>query len=157
MNLKGILMKKGILLFIAAIFGFLILTTIVFSYDNSENRIELINLKSEVTEKALSLDILPNHQKIKGVALIILGLVFLIVVPRLVGFVLKIIGLALLIGGIGTYLYEPLRVSFPQFSPIIPILAGLAIIFIGKGLAKTIVRIMGLALIAWGLLNIGLI
>jgi len=150
-------MKKGILLFIAAIFGFLILTTIVFSYDNSENRIELINLKSEVTEKALSLDILPNHQKIKGVALIILGLVFLIVVPRLVGFVLKIIGLALLIGGIGTYLYEPLRVSFPQFSPIIPILAGLAIIFIGKGLAKTIVRIMGLALIAWGLLNIGLI
>mgnify|MGYP001403813476 CR=1 FL=1 len=157
MDLKGILMKKGILLFLAAIFGFLILTTIVFSYDNSENKVELINLKSEITEKALSLDILPNHQKIKGIVLIVLGLVFLIVVPRLVGFVLKVIGLALFIGGIATYVYEPLRQSFPQFTPIIPIIAGLAIIFIGKGLAKTIVRIMGLALIAWGFLNMGLI
>lgn len=91
------------------------------------------------------------------VGMIVVGLVLLIVAPRLVGFVVKVIGLALLAAGAAAYFYEPLGAAFPQFAPALPVIAGLALIFVGKGIAQTVVRIAGLAVIAWGFLGLGLI
>lgn len=89
--------------------------------------------------------------------MVLVGLVLLIVAPRLVGFVVKVVGLALLAAGTVTYFYKPIAVGFPDFAPALPILAGLALIFVGKGIAQTMVRIAGLAVIAWGLLGLGVI
>ncbi|MDP6612986.1 MAG: hypothetical protein QF673_03085 [Candidatus Hydrothermarchaeota archaeon] len=91
------------------------------------------------------------------IGLIVVGLVLLIVAPRLVGFVVKVIGLALLAVGVAAYFYEPLGMAFPQFAPALPVIAGLALIFVGKGIAQTVVRIAGLAVIVWGFLGLGLI
>lgn len=91
------------------------------------------------------------------IGMIVVGLVLLIVAPRLVGFVVKVIGLGLLAAGVAAYFYGPLGAAFPEFAPALPIIAGLALIFVGKGIAQTVARIAGLAVIAWGFLGLGLI
>lgn len=91
------------------------------------------------------------------IGMVVVGLVLLIIAPRLVGFAVKVIGLALLAAGVATYFFEPLGAAFPEFAPALPVIAGLALIFVGKGIAQTVVRIAGLAVIAWGFLGLGLI
>jgi hypothetical protein len=91
------------------------------------------------------------------IGMIIVGLVLLIIAPRVVGFVIKMIGIALLLAGGIAYLYKPLAAAFPSYAPALPVLAGLALIFVGKGIAQTALRIAGLAVIAWGFLGLGLI
>lgn len=91
------------------------------------------------------------------IGMIIVGLVLLLVAPRVVGFLVKVVGMALLLAGGIAYFYAPGGAAFPSYAPALPILAGLALIFVGKGIAQTALRIAGLAVIAWGFLGLGLI
>lgn len=100
---------------------------------------------------------MPFHPQITPIVLIIIGLFLFLVAPRVVGFLIKVVGIFLLLAGGVAYFVKPLPAPFPDFAPILPIIAGLALIFVGKGIAKTALRLAGLAVIVWGLLGLGVI
>jgi hypothetical protein len=97
------------------------------------------------------------HPQLTPLALVVMGLFLFLVAPRIVGFLIKVVGLLLLLAGVAAYFIKPLMAPFPDFAPILPIIAGLAIIFVGKGIAQMVIRLAGLAVILWGLLGMGVI
>lgn len=100
---------------------------------------------------------MPFHPQVTPIVLIILGLFLFLVAPKVVGFLIKVIGIFLLLAGGAAYFIKPLAAPFPEFAPILPIIAGLALIFVGKGIAQTVLRLAGLAVIVWGLMGLGVI
>jgi hypothetical protein len=100
---------------------------------------------------------MPVNPQLTPIALVIIGLFLFLIAPRVVGFFIKIVGIFLLLAGGAAYLFKPVAASFPGFAPIIPIIAGLSLIFVGKGIAQMVLRFAGLAVIVWGLLGLGVI
>lgn len=94
-----------------------------------------------------------------GMLLVGLGLFF--VAPKVVGKILRIIGLALI--AVGGVMYQ-----FPEFNwasgewygkiiAVTPLIMGIALIAVGEGMAKMAVRIAGVLLVLSGLAGLGLI
>ncbi|WP_456474749.1 hypothetical protein [Candidatus Pyrohabitans sp.] len=85
---------------------------------------------------------------------IVAGLVLILIAPRVVGMILKIIGAGfILIGGVKYYLGG--FVVNPE--AVFPVVIGLVIIFVGKSMAEAALRIAGLIAIVWGAWDLGLI
>jgi|Deesub1362A_J573_1020465.scaffolds.fasta_scaffold01010_12 hypothetical protein len=85
---------------------------------------------------------------------IAIGLVLILIAPRVVGMILNIIGVGfILIGGVKYYLS-----GFAiNLEAIFPVVIGLVIIFVGKSMAEAALRIAGLIAILWGIWDLGLI
>lgn len=84
---------------------------------------------------------------------IIVGLILIFVASRIVGFVVKAVGLGfLLLGG-----YEYYFVKAGYVDVFLPVILGLILIFVGKNVAETAVRVAGLLVVVWGVLGLGVI
>ncbi len=81
---------------------------------------------------------------------VILGLVLFFIAPRVVGFTIKALGFGLLAFGAAVFFLNPLGLGSSQALTIVPVVAGLALIFIGKGLAEIIIKIAGAVMVVWG-------
>lgn len=85
---------------------------------------------------------------------IIVGIVLIFVASRIVGFVVKAVGLIFII--FAGYEYYIIKThAFPDIA--LPVIIGLALISVGKNIAETAVRIAGLLLIIWGIVGLGII
>ncbi len=96
--------------------------------------------------------------------MLILGVVLLTIAPKVVGFVLKVIGIALVVVGSLIYFFPDLLVPALVQGSVwlyivagLPIISGLGILFVGRGMAKLAVRIAGILLIISALASIGVI
>ncbi len=85
---------------------------------------------------------------------IIVGIVLIFVASRIVGFVVKAIGLIFLLFG-GYEYYFAKASAFPDVA--VPLIIGLALIFVGKNIAETAVRLAGLLVVLWGVLGLGIL
>jgi hypothetical protein len=85
---------------------------------------------------------------------IALGLVLILIAPRVVGALLSLIGAGfILIGAVKYYLGG----FAAKLEVIFPVVMGLVIIFVGKSMAEAALRIAGLIAILWGVWDLGLI
>lgn len=76
------------------------------------------------------------------------------VAAKVVGFIIKGIG----IGFIGWGVYNYLSESMITLGEVIfPSIVGLILIFVGKSMAETVVKIVGLLVVIWGLMGLGII
>ena len=98
---------------------------------------------------------------IPQIGMLILGALLFFIAPKIVGMILRILGIALII--VGGVLYQ-----FPEYNwaaaewygsavAILPLVAGIALIAVGEGMAKMAVRIAGVLLVLSGLVGLGLI
>ena len=95
-----------------------------------------------------------------SVIMVVAGLALLFLAPKLVGFAVKVVGIALIALGAAIYLgILPLSIE-AQFVTIVaalPIIAGLGLIFVAQSMVKMAVRIAGMLLIIAGLSGMGFI
>ncbi|MFQ5887926.1 MAG: hypothetical protein ACE5HY_04435 [Candidatus Hydrothermarchaeales archaeon] len=100
---------------------------------------------------------------ISQIALLVAGAILIFVAPKVVGTILKIIGVALILVGVVIYKFPAAFVSGGLSSTWaliiagLPAIAGLGILTVGKGMAKMAVRIAGLLLIIAALASMGII
>jgi hypothetical protein len=85
---------------------------------------------------------------------IAVGLVLILIAPRVVGMILNIIGGGFILIGAVKYYLSGFVVSLEA---IFPVVIGLVIIFVGKSMAEAALRIAGLIAIVWGIWDLGLI
>jgi len=85
---------------------------------------------------------------------IAVGLVLILIAPRVVGFVLSLIGAGFILLGAAKYY---LGGFVPSPEAIFPVFIGLVIIFVGRSMASAALRIAGLIAIVWGVWDLGLI
>ncbi len=88
------------------------------------------------------------------IARIIIGLVLIFVAARIVGFVIKVLGL----GFIGYGAYQYLQAS-QQVTPeaVFPAIVGIALIAVGKSMAETSIKVIGALVVLWGIMGLGII
>jgi hypothetical protein len=84
---------------------------------------------------------------------IVIGLVLIFVAARIVGFVIKVVGLLFL--GYGAYQY--VSIGEPTLEAVFPAIVGIALIAIGKSMAETAVKVIGALVVLWGILGLGII
>ncbi|GCC11741.1 hypothetical protein IPdc08_01800 [archaeon] len=85
---------------------------------------------------------------------IIVGIVLIFVASRIVGFVVKTVGLIFII--FAGYEYYIIKIhTLPDIA--LPVIIGLALVFVGKSIAETAMRIAGLILVIWGIIGLGII
>ncbi len=96
---------------------------------------------------------------ITQIGLLIAGAVLIFIAPKVVGTLLKILGLAMILVGVYIY-YFPLINVGPTWTLIAAgfmAIAGVGILTVGKGMAKMAVRLAGLLLIISSLASMGVI
>ncbi len=84
---------------------------------------------------------------------IIIGLVLIFVAARIVGFVIKVLGL----GFIGYGAYQYVSIGEPTLDAIFPAIVGIALIAVGKSMAETAIKIVGALVVLWGIVGLGII
>jgi hypothetical protein len=85
---------------------------------------------------------------------IIIGLVLIFVASKIVGFIVKLVGIGFVgYGGVQYLITQEVVLK----ETIFPVIVGLVLIFVGKGMAETAIRIIGLLVILWGILGFGII
>ena len=87
------------------------------------------------------------------IAKILIGLVLIFVAAKIVGFVIKVIG-GLFIG-YGAYQY--VSIGEPTLNAIFPAIVGIALIAVGKSMAETAIKIVGVLVVLWGVMGLGII
>lgn len=99
-----------------------------------------------------------------SIGMLVLGAFLILVAPKIVGFVLKIVGLAFLaVGGALYFFPERLITSVDPNSTVamiiaaLPAVAGLFLLTVGGGMAKMAVRIAGVLMIISALTSLGII
>jgi|Deesub1362A_J573_1020465.scaffolds.fasta_scaffold00023_56 hypothetical protein len=85
---------------------------------------------------------------------IIIGIALIFIASRIVGFLVKLVGLGFV--GYGGVKYFSTH-EIANENTIIPLIVGLLLIFIGKGMAETVIRIAGALVILWGILGLGVL
>ncbi|NOZ58458.1 MAG: hypothetical protein GXO66_02610 [Euryarchaeota archaeon] len=85
---------------------------------------------------------------------IAVGLVLILIAPRIVGALLSLIGAGFILIGAAKYYLGGFAVTLEA---IFPVVIGLIIIFVGKSMAEAALRIAGLVAIVWGVWDLGLI
>ena len=98
---------------------------------------------------------------ISPAGLLVAGALLIFIAPKLVGTILKITGIALILVGAVIFKFPQ---SFMNMGPTLtllvaglPVIAGLVMLTVGKGMAKMAVRIAGLLLIIASLASLGVI
>ena len=94
-----------------------------------------------------------------SILMVVAGLALFFLAPKLVGLVIKIIGVALIALGAAIYmgvLMPSLVAPWITIAATLPIAAGLGLIFVAQGMAKLAVRIAGVLLVIAGLSGMGL-
>jgi len=101
---------------------------------------------------------------IASLGMLLIGVVLVLVAPKIVGYVSKIIGLALLaVGGALYYFPEKLITAVDPSSKIavviaaLPVVAGLFVLTVGQSTAKMAVRIAGALLAISALTSMGIV
>ncbi len=100
---------------------------------------------------------------ISQIVLLVAGAILIFIAPKLVGTVLKILGLALILVGAVIYKFPTAFVSgglsstWTMIVEGLPAIAGVGILTVGKGMAKMAVRVSGLLLIIAALASMGII
>lgn len=96
-----------------------------------------------------------------AIAMLLLGAGLIFIAPKIVGFLLKITGIALVLVGLGIYKFPALVPNVTglglKLAAAAPIVGGLLLLFIGVGMAKLAVRIAGILLIISALVSLGVI
>ena len=87
------------------------------------------------------------------IAKVVIGLVLIFVAARIVGFVIKVLG-GLFIG-YGAYQY--VSIGEPTLDAIFPAIVGIALIAVGKSMAETAIKIIGVLVALWGVMGLGII
>ncbi len=91
---------------------------------------------------------------VEPIVKIVVGLVLILIAPRVVGMILNIIGGGfILIGAVKYYLSG----FTATLEAVFPVVIGLVVIFVGKSMASAALRIAGLIAIVWGVWDLGLI
>ena len=101
---------------------------------------------------------------IPQIGMLILGAVLFFIAPKIVGMILRILGIALILVGGVMYQWPERFVAavdptsiWATIIAVIPLVAGIALIAVGEGMAKMAVRIAGALLVLSGLAGLGLI
>lgn len=96
--------------------------------------------------------------------MLVLGIFLIAVAPKIVGLVIKILGLALLAVGGALYLFPEKLIStvdprstIALIIAILPSVAGFFLLTVGQGMAKLAVRIAGVLIILSALASLGII
>lgn len=84
---------------------------------------------------------------------IVVGLALIFIAAKVVGFIIKVTGIAFL--GYGAFQY--LQSSAVTLEVIFPAIVGLALIVVGKGMAQTVIKVVGALVILWGIAGLGII
>jgi len=84
---------------------------------------------------------------------IVIGLVLIFVAAKIVGFIIKVLGILFL--GYGAYQY--VLSSAVTLDAIFPAIVGLALIVVGKSMAETVIKIIGALVALWGVAGLGII
>jgi hypothetical protein len=99
---------------------------------------------------------------IAEIVMLVAGALLFFVAPKIVGMILRIIGIALILVGAAMYRFpEQLITAVDPHSTwailiaALPAVAGVALIAVGEGMAKMAVRIAGLLLILAALAGLG--
>jgi hypothetical protein len=96
---------------------------------------------------------LPLSPEIGPIAKIIIGLVLIFVAARIVGFVIKVLGLSFL--GYGAYQY--IQASQVTLEAVFPAVVGIALLAVGKSMAETTIKVIGALIVLWGIVGLGII
>jgi hypothetical protein len=93
-----------------------------------------------------------------------LGVGLIIVAPKIVGLIMKILGLSLLAIGVALYLFPERLITAVDPDSIIaliiaalPAVSGLFLLTVGKSMAKLAVRITGVLMVISALSSLGII
>lgn len=94
-----------------------------------------------------------------SIGLLVLGVFLILVAPKIVGFVIKILGLALLVVGGALYFFPAVNPhsTISLIIAALPAVAGLFLITVGEGMAKMAVRIAGVLMLLSALVSLGVI
>jgi hypothetical protein len=87
------------------------------------------------------------------IAKIVVGLVLIFVAARIVGFVIKVVGLSFL--GYGAYQY--IQAGAVTLEAVFPAIVGIALIAVGKSMAETAIKVIGALVVLWGIVGLGII
>jgi uncharacterized metal-binding protein len=91
---------------------------------------------------------------ISPVIKIVVGLILIFVASKIVGFLVRLVGVCFVgYGGVKYFLTQ----EIVSKDTVIPLIVGLVLIFVGKGMAETAVRIVGALVVLWGVLGLGII
>lgn len=92
------------------------------------------------------MQVLPLPLEYTPIIKILLGLVLIFVAAKVVGFIVKVIGI--LFVGYGAYQYIPVREV--TLDVVFPAIVGLVLIVVGKSMAETVIKIIGALVVLWG-------
>ncbi len=96
---------------------------------------------------------MPLSPELLAIAKIVIGLVLIFVAARIVGFVIKVVGGVFI--GYGAYQYVLSRAVTPE--AVFPAIVGIALIAVGKSMAETAIKIIGVLVVLWGIVGLGII
>ncbi|MFQ6136854.1 MAG: hypothetical protein ACE5PM_06710 [Candidatus Hydrothermarchaeales archaeon] len=97
------------------------------------------------------------------IAMLVAGAALFFIAPKVVGTILKIIGIALILVGAFIYKFpESIVAGIPSPSWVLivaglPVIAGIGVLAVGKGMAKMAVRVAGILLIIAALVSLGVL
>lgn len=95
----------------------------------------------------------PLSPELASIVKIIIGLVLIFVAAKIVGFIIKVLGILFL--GYGAYQYVLIRAV--TLEAVFPAIVGIALIAVGKSMAETAVKVIGALVVLWGVTGLGII
>ena len=95
----------------------------------------------------------PLSPELASIVKIIIGLVLIFVAAKIVGFIIKVLGILFL--GYGAYQYVLSRAV--TLEAVFPAIVGIALLAVGKSMAETAVKVIGALVVLWGVTGLGII